>query len=259
MKKTGWIIFILIAGIAAGAAISNIRHRYPETSAPITQTAPPSTTPSPPPATGGGAPATSTPVAQNPKTLNLPVPFMSQAPTANWDQLHNEACEEAVSYMAAAYFGNSADAQAATIKPEAFEQALSDMTKWEDGNFGYHLDTTAEETAAMMEQMYGLRTEIISDYSADDIKSALAKGRLVIVAENGQKLGNPNYKQPGPIYHMLLIRGYTSEGFVTNDPGTRRGQNYFYTFDTLYGAAANWDHAKNTIDATKKIAIVVWK
>src|SRR5688572_5442442 len=39
-----------------------------------------------------------------PKTLLLKVPFTPQAPTANWDELHNEACEEASSLMAAAYF-----------------------------------------------------------------------------------------------------------------------------------------------------------
>ena len=39
-----------------------------------------------------------------PSELHLRVPFTPQAPTANWDELHNEACEEASVLMAAAYF-----------------------------------------------------------------------------------------------------------------------------------------------------------
>src|SRR3954467_10835183 len=38
-----------------------------------------------------------------PRTLLLKVPFTPQAPTANWDELHNEACEEASSLMAGLY------------------------------------------------------------------------------------------------------------------------------------------------------------
>src|ERR1043166_5721644 len=48
--------------------------------------------------------------ASLPASLLLPVPFTPQAPYANWDQLHNEACEEASSLMAGAYFaGNRND------------------------------------------------------------------------------------------------------------------------------------------------------
>src|SRR3989344_4989971 len=48
---------------------------------------------------------------QTPNTLlaevNLPVPFTSQAPHANWDMPYQEACEEASALMAIRYaFGN---------------------------------------------------------------------------------------------------------------------------------------------------------
>ena len=39
--------------------------------------------------------ATQTPVVQIKSAVNLEVPFTSQAPYAIWDELHNEACEEA--------------------------------------------------------------------------------------------------------------------------------------------------------------------
>jgi hypothetical protein len=56
---------------------------------------------------------------------------------------------------------------------------------------------------------------------------------------------------------MLLIKGYSKEGYVTNDPGTRNGRGYTYDFDTLFNAAADWDHSIKTVDLNKKIAIIV--
>ncbi len=198
----------------------------------------------------------------NPKTsILLPVPFTPQAPTGNWDILHNEACEEADAYMAGAYFKfpeAQLPAPGTLIAPEDFEKALAILTKWQDEHFGYHLDTTSAETAQMIEGYFALRTRMIENFTANDIKKELSAGNLVVISENGRKLGNPFYKQPGPIHHMLLIKGYDTNGnFITNDSGTKRGLNYFYTFGVLYSAAADWNHEKNTVDQNKKIAIVV--
>ena len=58
----------------------------------------------------------------------------------------------------------------------------------------------------------------------------------MLVPTAGRELGNPYYKQPGPIYHFLVIRGYTSKYLITNDVGTRRGEEYKYKFDILINA-----------------------
>jgi hypothetical protein len=190
-----------------------------------------------------------------PNSKLLPVPFTPQAPTANWDQLHNEACEEASAIMVAEYFKDNKNAQ---LDPEFVEGQISNLTKWQDEHFGHHLDTTSSETAQMIEQVYGLKTKVINNFTADDLKNELAQNHLILISEYGRALNNPNYKRPGPIHHMLLIRGYNSAGFITNDPGTKNGLNYFYTFDTLYNAAADWDQTAQNVDTNKKIAIVVW-
>jgi hypothetical protein len=191
-----------------------------------------------------------------PNSLLLPVPFTPQAPTANWDELHNEACEEAAAIMASEYFNGN---KAAQLDSNFVEKQISNLTQWQDANFGYHLDTTSAETAKMIEQVYGLNTKILNNFSEDDLKKELAADNLILISENGQLLKNPFYKQPGPIHHMLLLRGYTEEEFVTNDSGTKRGLNFTYDFNTLFNAAADWDHSLNTVDANKKTAIVVWK
>jgi|SRR5579872_737061 len=191
-----------------------------------------------------------------PATLNLKVPFTPQAPTANWDQLHNEACEEASAIMANAYFSGITSP---TLAPADVEKQITNLTNWELQNLGHNLDTTSDQTAKMIESVYGLKTKMINNFTADDLKQQLVAGNVVLISENGQLLGNPNYKQPGPVHHMLVIRGYTPEGFITNDSGTRRGENYFYTFGTLYNAAGDWDPSINAVDLNKKIAIVVSK
>lgn len=191
-----------------------------------------------------------------PDTLYLRVPFTPQAPTANWDQLHNEACEEASAIMAYEYFSSSTDI---ALSSKFVEYEIAKLTEWQDKNFGYHLDTSSAETAQMISQVYGLQIKLIDNFTADEIKKELVQNHLVIISEYGRALGNPYYKQPGPIHHMLLIKGFDGANFITNDSGTKRGLNYIYAFDTIYSAAGDWDHSANNVDLSKKIAIAVWK
>lgn len=193
------------------------------------------------------------PLEPIPPTLALSVPFTAQAPTANWDQLHNEACEEASAIMVNAYFNEIASLPASYV-----ETKISELTKWQTDNYGYYLSISNNETVKMLTEVFDLKAEL-ADISEDSIKRALTDGKLVILPANGQMLGNPNFKSPGPIYHMLVITGYNEKGFITNDPGTRRGKDYFYTYKTLYESNGNWSHSDNAVDLTDKQIIIVSK
>lgn len=245
-KKT--VIAIIIAVILFLSAIVYIKRAYyiaPVENQPIGHTIPVQPTEKPKQQT--------LPVKTS---LLLPVPFTPQAPTGNWDQLHNEACEEASSLMSAAYFNGN---KQTTLDPAFVESEITKLTDWETKNFGHQLDTTSAETAKMIEQVYGLKTKLIADFTEQEVKDALNKNQLVLISENGRLLGNPNYKAPGPVHHMLLIKGYTKDSIITNDSGTRKGLNYAYSFSTIYNAAGDWDHTKNATDNNKKVAILVWK
>ena len=100
------------------------------------------------------------------------------------------------------------------------------------------MHTTAAETARILKEYFGYkRVEVIRDITIDDIKSHLLAGRPVIVPLAGRMLNNPYYTQPGPVYHMLVIKGFTKDGrFITNDVGTKRGQNYAYDAEALFNA-----------------------
>lgn len=172
-----------------------------------------------------------------PAELNLSAPFTTQAPLVNWDTEHEEFCEEATVLMAARAL------QGRPIKdPADAEQALQQLKAWELENLGYFESTTAEETARMVREFYGLAAVVVSNPSVTEIKQALANGNFVAIPAAGRELHNPNFKQPGPVYHMLLLKGFTKDGkWVTNDPGTRRGQNYVYTQSVLMNAIHDWN------------------
>lgn len=194
--------------------------------------------------------------ATNPATFSLKIPFTPQAPTGNWDQLHNEACEEASAIMAAAYFSGDAREK---IPAREVEDQITVLTNWQQTHYGYSLDTTTAETANMIQAFYHLKATVVSNYTEKDIKDALNANKVIIIPVNGRKIGNPYYKKPGPIYHMLVVRGYTSTRIITNDSGTQHGENYLYSFATLKNAPADWNHATNTIDENKSLMIVVSK
>lgn len=199
----------------------------------------PATTPSLP----SGIPSTTvppaiTPLQHLPKTINLYIPFTAQAPHANWEAPYKEFCEEASALMVERYLAGKAildadDANTRMLQIKAFEEQ----------RFGYYEDTSAAETAIILREHLGiLGVELISNPAIDDIKNALAQGKAVIMPAAGRMLNNPYYRQPGPLYHMLVIKGYTADGkFITNDPGTRRGADFTYDQDTLMRAMHDWN------------------
>lgn len=192
-----------------------------------------------------------------PEELNLAVPFTSQAPHMNWDEDHEDFCEEASVLMARRYFAKE---PAGKINPDTAEGELQEIKTWELEQFGYFKDTTAEETARIIREKYGLTAEVTSGLTLPLTKLYLSTGRLILVPAAGRELHNPFFKQPGPIYHMLVIHGFTNDGkLITNDPGTRRGEGYLYDPAVVFGAIADWDQATQTITKDRQPVIVVSK
>lgn len=178
---------------------------------------------------------TETKTAEVPAKLELPVLFAQQAPFANWDEVHEETCEEASMIMAARYFKGQ------PLTEAIMEEELQKILKWQEER-GYKVDATAGETVQILKDYFDLEASITKEVTADKIKYELSRGNLIIVPAAGRELKNPNFKQPGPIYHMLVIKGYNDREFITNDPGTRKGNGYKYSYETLLGAVHDWDH-----------------
>lgn len=184
--------------------------------------------------------------------LNLAVPFTVQAPNANWDEIHQEFCEEASILMAASYIKGWS-----TPNTETADKKMFEIKSFEEKRFGYYKDTTAEEMAIILKEFYGIeKVKVIYDPTVDVIKRVLSEKKVIIAPAAGRQLGNPYYRRPGPLYHALVIKGYTKEGnFITNDPGTRRGANFIYSPDTLMNAIHDWNGGD--VDNGRKVVVIV--
>ncbi len=174
-----------------------------------------------------------------PDTLNLSVLFVPQAPKKNWDTLHEDACEEASMAMMQAYLGD-----VSSMSLDDMEQKLKDIVAYETKTFGANgwQSTSAADTAAVMRDFLGLKTaKVVPITSLDDVKREIAKGFPVMLPSSGKLLYNPNFKNGGPPYHMLVAKGFTKTTVITNDPGTRLGADYAYKNDVLWNAIHDWN------------------
>lgn len=188
-----------------------------------------------------------------PTEFNLAVPFTAQAPNSVWDALHEDACEEASIYMVHEYFAGVGDVK---INPAVADPVLIDMVTYAAEELGHGLSITAAQTLELIETYYPTyEAEIIEQPSVEDLKQFLADGYPVIVPAAGRELGNPNFTGEGPLYHMLVLRGYDATHFITNDPGTRLGQNYTYTIDVIMDAMGDWNNGDPS-NGAKRVIIV---
>ncbi len=185
-----------------------------------------------------------------PAELNLRMAFYSQAPFENWDYPWQEACEEAsILLVANTYFDHQ-------WTREEFSDQILKMVDWENNYFGYYKDTTVQETAVMLKKYLGLDSFILEQPSFEDVQAALSKGHLLVAPFAGKHLGNPFYKNGGPIYHMLVIKGYKAgEKIITADVGTRNGEDYVYSWETIENALH--DYAEPIEDGAKRMIEVL--
>jgi hypothetical protein len=151
----------------------------------------------------------------------------------------------------------------ATGKSLSKEEALDELFKmanFEEDKFGTYHDTSAEDTKTLIEEYFSFKdVELKYDITAEDIKKILASGAIVIAPADGTRLNNPNYKAPGPTYHYLLIRGYDQKYFITNDSGTRKGEGYKYTFDTVINALRDYPTGTHPEITSERKAILIFR
>ena len=104
-------------------------------------------------------------------------------------------------------------------------------------------------------KVYGFKNITVREAtSITDIKNEISVGRIVIAPAAGRLLKNPYFTPPGPLYHMVVIRGFDDARsvFVTNDAGTRRGNGLLYPQTVLFNAIHDWNggdvlHGKKTV------------
>jgi len=193
-----------------------------------------------------------------PKSFFISVPFTSQAPFGQWDQRHEEACEEASLIMLHHYFTKT------KLTPQIAQNEIQSMINFEIKTAGAYADTNAAQTAKLYTSFFGplpenKKIKVIYDFGKDDIKKYLVQGNPIIVPTAGQMLKNPYFTFPGPLYHNLVLVGYNGNMIISNDAGTKRGKGYKYDINTLFNAIHDFPGSKKNIKTGRKAMIVVVK
>ena len=234
------------SGPAAAEVSSGMKAAGPATGQPQPPAEQPAAVPaSPPPPPAAPAPL--------PAVMNLKVPMVYQTPLGNWDQVHEDTCEEASALMLKAFLDGRTE-----YSREEMDKDMQAIVAYEIKTLGDYKSTDAAVTAQWMKGFLGLTgAEVLPVGSIDDVKRQVAAGRPVMLPCDGKALKNPNFKNGGPAYHMLVVKGWTATEIITNDPGTRKGADYLYDPKILFDAIHDWNGGD--VPHGAKVMIVVTK
>ena len=184
-----------------------------------------------------------------PSQVNLDVPFFSQAPDADWGMPWQEACEEAASTLAYYYVSKK------SLNKTQFKKDVKGLVAWQNKNFGDYKHSDIDQTAKMIREYFKFTDfKIVENPSVDQLKQYLSNGQVIVAPFAGRQLKNPFYTGQGPLYHMMVIKGYDKTHFITNDVGTRRGHNFIYPYQRIMTALREWHDVD--INKGKKRVIV---
>jgi len=206
------------------------------------------------------AAATAAATVKLPATFSFSVPFTSQAPLAQWnDERQQDGCEEAAALMAMAWAKGGAPKD-----KTAWRDKIVGLSDWENKKYGEYRDISLPDMVSWIFNDYfsftGATVKTVKGAAA--IRKELEKGNLVLAPMNGRALKNPYFFAPGPERHMVLIKGYDykTKQFITNDPGTRRGENYRYSESIIFNAIRPYKTGnKKPFGPLKKEVIVIQK
>ncbi len=189
-----------------------------------------------------------------PPAINLPVPFTSQAPHGNWKMPYQEACEEAALLMALRYAEGKP-----IFSQEDANQAILQFVERNREVLGDAIDESVAEGETLLSEVNPkVPVHLLFDPTVSALQQELARGNAIIVPAAGAALQNPHFRRPWPRYHMLVLRGYTEDGhFIANEPGTKEGEGYRYSFATIMDALHDWVPLERDIEEGGKVVLVV--
>jgi hypothetical protein len=168
--------------------------------------------------------------------INLIVPFTSQAPERNWDEPWQDACEEAAILMLDAYYKGYG------LSLLSAKDELQKMIDWETAQ-GWGGSISMEKIKKIATDYLKIKRKIsiVQDPTIDQIKKFIKDGHPVLAVADGKILPNRYYSNGGPVYHAFVIRGYTDDKFITNDPGVNRGTNFVFPVSSVMESLHDWN------------------
>jgi hypothetical protein len=156
----------------------------------------------------------------------LAIPYVSQVPTNTWINPWANACEEASALMVEYFYTNKNNA----TKNE-HREFMSRLFEWENKQFGYNDDTSAEQTKEFINNLTSFTATVKRNPTLEEILQELQNNRPVIAFVNQHTLylETPS-RYPGNSLHVFVIQGFdeNKQQFIIHDPA-RKGKNYSYS------------------------------
>jgi len=165
-------------------------------------------------------------------STTLDVPFKAQVPPGSWDMTKN--CGQACSSMVFCYYWNTEPSEEDIKKIdnwlyEKYGDPINNYNGWETA-------TTKLKTLAC-EYANFPKSYKASGWNLEKLKQEIDAGHPVIVAIIAGKIPYRKKTDPDVIHyrnykyeggHFVVVKGYTSECIVCNDPGTGLGDGKQY-------------------------------
>ena len=179
------------------------------------------------------------------EAVNLPVPYIPEAPDGLMVKPWNNSCEEASTAMLDEYYYGNKDNGVSKARAK---KLILYYINVENKLFGYNGNTDADEMAKVInEYSKYFEAKIKTNPALEEIKNELNLGRPVIALLYGKNLNNPRiqFARSGSYYHTFVIKGFddAAEEFIVNDNGDlKKGLDLRYSYDTILGALRDYDH-----------------
>ena len=183
-------------------------------------------------------------------TIDLSVPFTSQAPEQNWSQPWQDACEETSITMIDSFYGGHT-----TLSIEEAKKQIMRTYTIKTNDFGYSLDENSETITEIINRYFPWEAKVVERPSISMMEAELDAGRPIIIPAHGTELNNPHFLSPLLDYHVIVLKGYDSDTreFISNDPGTQYGASLRYSYETI--EEAMHDFEPGNMPYAKKVAI----
>jgi hypothetical protein len=185
-----------------------------------------------------------------PPNKEIVVPFTSQAPQGNWQEPWQNACEEASIVMIQNFYKDEG------LTPEKARQQILEVFTLKKTTASASKDESLERIVEIINSgNLNWQAHIVDNLSLTMIKDELTANHPIIAPVYAPTLGNPKYMGSGSDYHVIVITGYddTSSEFITNDPGTKDGKNYRYTYEALMTSLHDYLTNKDYTAGAKRV------
>ncbi|OGH58862.1 MAG: hypothetical protein A2725_03890 [Candidatus Magasanikbacteria bacterium RIFCSPHIGHO2_01_FULL_33_34] len=178
---------------------------------------------------------------------SLSVPFTIQAPEQNWSQPWQDACEETTIAMVDFFYAKN------TFTTESAKTEILKIINIKNKFIGESLDENAKTILTLINNFLPWEAHIKANPTLEELKYEIDNDRPIILPVHGRYLYNPFFKNGGPDYHTLVISGYddSTKEFITQEPGTRYGLDFRYSYDTIMNAIHDFLPDQKTMNGDK--------